>query len=83
MVTREKIRNMEAEISIQAGMVTIQVVAMFLITSLLTVLVPRASPTPMTVPTRVWVGETGMPKPAKKKTTVSKTGTVRKGTGGK
>ena len=55
--------------AIQAGMVTIQVVAMFLITSSLMVLVPRAKPTPITVPTRVCVGETGIPRVAKRKTT--------------
>ena len=44
---------MPAERTIQAGMVSIQVVAMCLITSIFTVSVPLATPTPITEPTKV------------------------------
>lgn len=43
----------DAEIATQAGIVTIHVVAMCLITSSCTVAVPLATPTPITEPTRV------------------------------
>ena len=42
----------------------IQVVAICLITSNLTVAVPLAIPTPITEPTRVWVGDIGNPMEA-------------------
>lgn len=53
---------MPAESAIQAGMVRIHVVAMCLITSILTVSVPLAIPTPITEPTNVCVGDMGLPK---------------------
>lgn len=46
-------------------MVTIQVVAICFMTSNFTVSVPRARPTPITEPTKVWVGEIGIPNMTK------------------
>ena len=55
----------DPDIAIHAGIVIIQVVAICFITSNLTVAVPLAIPTPITEPTRVWVGDIGNPIEAK------------------
>lgn len=58
-----------AESAIQAGMVIIQVYAMFFIELCLTEELPLAKPTPMTAPTSVCVGEIGIPNDMNRKTT--------------